>query len=199
MKLKLFLATVIMFCLTPILSVHAQDEYPHGEVYGGYSFANVGASTSFFGSSYGLGNINSPLGFQVEAEGNVNKWFGIDGGVSYNTKSVNYNYNSFGYNYGSSTATGSITIVTVGPRFTLRYGRTSIFGHTFIGSMSVSGAFDGYAGSESAFAYGAGGGIDVDLTKHLAIRTVQADYVTASKFGVRVNAVRVSSGLIFHF
>jgi hypothetical protein len=57
-------------------------------------------------------------------------------------------------------------------------------------------------GSETAFAMTAGGGIDVTVSRHLAVRPVQAEYfLTKFPDGAdnRQNNFRYSAGIVFRF
>jgi peptidoglycan-associated lipoprotein len=66
--------------------------------------------------------------------------------------------------------------------------------------------------SANAFAMAFGGGLDIGLTRHLAIRAVQVDYLRtqfnatdalttglSSSLGNRQNSLRYSAGIVFRF
>jgi peptidoglycan-associated lipoprotein len=74
----------------------------------------------------------------------------------------------------------------VGPRYTLRMGSKSkhesrVFGEALLGgARGMSSVFPKATGLDthaSSFAYQVGGGLDIAITKHIAIRVVEADYV----------------------
>jgi len=53
-----------------------------------------------------------------------------------------------------------------------------------------------------AFAMSAGGGMNIDLSRHLALRPLQADYFLTSfpnASANRQNSLRVGAGIIFKF
>ena len=56
-----------------------------------------------------------------------------------------------------------------------------------------------FSNSETAFAAAAGGGLDVQLGKRLALRVVQADYLLTRLGGFTQNNARISTGLVFRF
>ena len=59
-----------------------------------------------------------------------------------------------------------------GPRFTFRMEKASFFAHALLGGMTRS-----YHGSESAFAMGFGGGVDVNINERFAVRVIQFDWI----------------------
>ncbi len=59
-----------------------------------------------------------------------------------------------------------------------------------------------FAGSDNAFAIAAGGGLDVNLTHHIALRAFEADYYLTrytNGANTRQNNLRVYVGVIFRF
>jgi hypothetical protein len=67
------------------------------------------------------------------------------------------------------------------------------FGQFLLGGSRIT---DG--GSSSQFAYSIGGGVDIGLLPHLALRP-QVDYIGLNTSGSRTNCTRVSAGLVVHF
>jgi peptidoglycan-associated lipoprotein len=75
----------------------------------------------------------------------------------------------------------NLVVATFGPSYSYRRRHLSVFAHGLVGEA------DGFAGvypqaggaisSASSLAVQAGGGVDVGLSRHLAVRVVQADYV----------------------
>lgn len=87
-----------------------------------------------------------------------------------------------------------------GPRINLRRGRITPFAQVLLGGVWAE---DGIVlGTVTAFGMTAGGGVDVGLTKHIAIRPVQAEYfLTTFSDGNnnRQNNFRFSAGIVFRF
>jgi hypothetical protein len=97
----------------------------------------------------------------------------------------------------------NMVIVTFGPSYTYSHHRASLFVHGLVGEV------DGFQGlypqggtassSANALAVQAGGGLDVVLSRHLAVRMVQADYVRTqlpnSLTNVQ-NSVRLGVGIV---
>ena len=61
-----------------------------------------------------------------------------------------------------------------------RSGHFAPFGQVLLGGAHASGSFasnsSGFAGSSNAFALIAGGGLDIGMSRHFAIRALEADY-----------------------
>lgn len=94
-----------------------------------------------------------------------------------------------------------------GPRYTLQASdRWQPFGQVLLGGAHASGTFEpsvsGGAGSYNSFALVAGGGLDVNVARHIGIRAIEADYyLTHFPNGVngRQNNLRISAGVVFRF
>ena len=101
----------------------------------------------------------------------------------------------------------TLTSYLFGPRVSWhRSGHLVPFGHALLGGAHASGSFasnsSGFASSSNAFALIAGGGLDIALTRHFAIRALEADYYRtqfANGSNDRQNNLRLSAGVIFRF
>jgi hypothetical protein len=169
---KIFLtAAVILFSAA---GVWAQDT-PGAEVSASYSYLRFGVSNGV--------NQN---GASVSFAGNFNRWLGLAGDVGGYHKSQNGNtFNTYTY--------------MGGPRFSYRNSsQVTPFAQVLVGG--AHGSLSGFGGSDSVngFAYSAGGGLDLGLTKHLALRP-QLDYIGMRFSGNTVNTVRGSFGIVFRF
>jgi peptidoglycan-associated lipoprotein len=96
----------------------------------------------------------------------------------------------------------------VGPRyrFVSHQSRWVPFGQILVGGSHANGslytATGTPSGSSNGFATTIGGGVDMAITPHLALRAVQADYfLTLLSNGTnnRQNNLRLSTGLVFRF
>jgi hypothetical protein len=100
----------------------------------------------------------------------------------------------------------SLVVFTVGPRFSHRFagGRFTPFVQGLIGvAHGFDGAFPGSNGSifgaATARAALAGGGLDLTINRHLAIRAIQADYVRTqlpNGQGNQQNLLRAGAGIV---
>ena len=93
-----------------------------------------------------------------------------------------------------------------GGRYSLRhFSRFTPFGQILLGAAHASGdlAPDQLGiGSSTAFAMAAGGGLDLSLTHHVAVRLFQTDYLLtlfSNRVNDRQNIFRFSTGIVTHF
>ena len=146
--------------------------------------AEVSASYSFlrFGVSDGV-NQN---GGSVSVAGNVNHWLGLVGDVG-------------GYHTTQSGATLNTYTYMVGPRFSMRQsGKVTPFVQVLAGGAHNTAAASGFSASANSFAFSAGGGVDLALSKHIALRP-QFDYIGLRSQGNTLNTLRSSIGIVFRF
>jgi len=143
---------------------------------------SVDASVSY--SYFRLGNSGgiSQNGVSGSIAYNPNRWLGIVG--------------DFG-GYHASPGGSSLNTYTYlfGPRLTLRNPtKISPFVQGLVGGSRLTGG----GLSTNQFAFSFGGGVDLGLLPHLALRP-QVDYVGMRNSGVTVNSTRLSVGFVVHF
>ncbi|MFY9607050.1 MAG: outer membrane beta-barrel protein [Blastocatellia bacterium] len=202
MKRLLSVTSLVLFAS---LSAVAQ-EYPKAEVFGGYSFFRAEGGT----------NLN---GWNASVNGNLNSWFGLVADFSghYDSSSSRSELSLPGFPGFPGLppvltvfdAETSIHNFLAGPRFSYRKNqRITPFAHVLLGAsrrhiesevtVGVLGRTF-LSGNNTAFAAALGGGLDVELSKNIALRVVQADYVLTRSFGSNGNNARVSAGIVFRF
>ncbi len=76
-----------------------------------------------------------------------------------------------------------------GPRFTARNANVTAFGHTLIGIMHTNISTD--------LALGFGGGLDVNVKPHFAVRVFQLDYIPFRPTGGWIHNFRVGVGVVY--
>src|SRR5262249_23263904 len=91
-----------------------------------------------------------------------------------------------------------------GPQFNLpKFKRLRPYGHVLVGGMRNTLTTFGVGGristNDTAFAFAAGAGLDVKVTKLLAIRLFQGDYILTRFKDETQNNVRASTGLVLRF
>jgi outer membrane immunogenic protein len=107
-------------------------------------------------------------------------------------------------NISSTGADLSLTSYLAGPRYTwTRAHRVAPFAQALVGGAHASGALapgsSGLPGSSNAFAMTAGGGLDIGLTRRIALRAFEADYyLTRFDNGVNdhQNNLRIAVGVV---
>jgi len=140
--------------------------------------ASIGYSYFRLGGSGGL-NQNGVSGALAY---NPNKWLGIVGDFGgYHASPGGVSFNTYTYLFG--------------PRVSLRNpSKFSPFAQFLLGGSRLT---DG-GGSSNQFAYSFGGGVDIGLLPHLALRP-QLDYVGLRNSGQTANCARLSIGFVVHF
>jgi hypothetical protein len=152
---------VAAFALTAMMasSAFAQGGAPTPQpqlsVFGGVSFLP--------GGDQDFPRLTTSTGFQAGAAVQLTRWFALfaDVGGHYSTVS------DLGPSFPGVTAETSVYEYLFGPRFTFRSGRSTIFTHALAG---VSTGHTNIGFSDSGFTFGGGAGLDVDVTRRIAIR-----------------------------
>ena len=168
---------VLILLLLLSLPAIAQ-ETPKAEVFGGYSYAG--------------GNFH---GWNASVTGNVNKWFGVTADFS-------------GHYGGSIDEDGfderqRVHSYLFGPRFSARKKRVTAFAHTLAGGSRLKTELTGFGQrfifTDTSFALVAGGGLDIKVNDHVAIRAIQIDYLRTGFFNETQNKGRIAFGVVFRF
>jgi outer membrane protein OmpA-like peptidoglycan-associated protein/opacity protein-like surface antigen len=182
----------------------AQDQpAPKWELYGGYSFLYPNSTV------HGVVPGAAPGALPVSSELESNPR-----GVG---ASVTYNFNNwFGLSLDTSTAWGSGEVglakriddagfsnLSFGPKITLRHNRFSPFFEVLVGDHRLMpDAFH----DVDKFGVMIGGGLDINLSRHVALRLIRADFVESSyRYGppsvpsTDIRGLRAQTGLVFMF
>jgi peptidoglycan-associated lipoprotein len=112
-------------------------------------------------------------------------------------------------NRGNVDSTGldlTLSSFLAGPRYSLRkFARFTPFGQVLLGAAHASGGLAPAqinAGSSTAFAMAAGGGVDIWLSRRFSLRAFQTDYLLTllpNRVNDHQNNFRLSTGVIFQF
>jgi outer membrane immunogenic protein len=189
---KLLGVVVSVLLLGSAMAVAAEkpEPLPRAEVAVDYSFmrANAGPGT--------CGCFNLSGG---SAEAAVHLWHGFSGVVDVE-----------GEHTGSADTPGqslSLLFFTAGPRFTYRRPKHERFAPFVQGLVGAVHGFDapfptasGVVFSANALAVQVGGGLDIAVRHHVAIRAFQADYAFAhlpNNVNDHQNLLQLSAGLVF--
>ena len=162
------------------------------EIFGSYSLAIPAPS-------WGLPSNTRGIGIDTSASINLKRWFAAEG--------------DFGWNRASANLSGIIVtdhgmLFSGGPRFAYRQGRLAVFGHTLFGAnrLTVSSALPGLivlgvsfpsatTVTDTAMAVVIGGGADIEISAHVALRS-QVDYLPTHHLSQIQNNHRVSLGFV---
>jgi len=209
--LSLFLCFLVL-CFLAVPIVATAQEYPRGEIFGGYSYLHLdtqgvtGSSLDQFCNSISPGTCPPGTfrvhpgfnGWNASGQYNLNSWFGVKA--------------DFSGHYGTLlTATFPTVIVPsvfhfsspsessynflFGPAVSYRRHAYIPFAHALFGVNHVSfGSVTVAPGlpspgptfslnSETHFAFALGGGVDIKVSRHVLVRPGQLDYLEVSSSG----------------
>ena len=174
MRRLFYIAGMALLLSWPAL---AQDT-PKAEIFGGYSYG--GEATH---------------GWNTAVAGNVNKWFGLEGelsGLYTNIREADSEENIRTHSF------------LFGPRISMRRSkRVTPFVHALLGTAHLrTRAMEqgqAFSFSDTSFGMSFGGGLDVRVSDHIAIRVIQIDYVRTHFFDETQNKGRISAGIVFRF
>jgi len=219
MRLRAILFSALL-CL-PMLSFAQQETSQvatRGTLFGGYSLlhsSNDLGSTSIGSSNFNLGG--SLGGWEAQGTYNFTRHFGVTADFSGNSKQL-AGFSALGFSAGTRE---HMYDMLFGPTVTGYFGKSSVFGHALFGvalsslnagvTAPIVGGFSAPLDSSNAFAMAFGGGIDVGLSRHFAIRAAQVDFIrtnfntlnslTGLTTGTSTNQnnFRYSGGVIWRF
>ncbi len=205
--MRLKKALLCMLILTFGLAAWAQ-EHPKVELAIDYSFVRYNPDTAFINDSHNLNGAGGSFTF------NFNRFFGIKAEL---------------FGYGASTTTfvipvgnpivpaggtfavsGNMFTYLFGPQFKYRTKRFQPYFHALWGgaysnvyaNLFQSANIAGATADKTAFAMSYGGGIDIPVTKSIAIRPVQLDYLMTRFSNVldttNQNNLRYAAGVTFY-
>ena len=213
MKSKLILLAALI-CIYSIPSI--ADDAPKAEIFGGFSYLRFNPTlpgirnTSFNGGGGGLTY-------------NLNKYFGIKGELM-GYGSTNYTIPAGTSIPGSSPAAVTTAPITTqanmftylfGPQVTYRASKYNVFGELLFGGSNsnaygnVASAFNGVggnvaSGTQHPFTMAFGGGLDIKVSKSIAIRPVEIDWILTrytNPFTLtnNQNNFRYVAGVVYYF
>ncbi|HLX45979.1 MAG TPA: outer membrane beta-barrel protein [Bryobacteraceae bacterium] len=192
MKTKL---TVLGALLTLGVVASAQENppTPKYEVGLNYTYTRVNP-----GGTLGSYNANGGSGY---VEYNFNKVFGLVADLGGNrvgdANGFQVNNTSFEYLFG--------------PRFNWRHSRYTPYVQALFGGERYSNAYNPNAAnpslgtSQNNFAAAFGGGLDIAISNHIAVKPIQIEYLTAqvptgaNNLNYAQNNFRYSAGVVFRF
>lgn len=199
-----FLVVLFVSLMLPIAMV-SQDEAPKAAVFGGYSYFRNGG--------------NSSNGWDGQATFNLNRYLGITADIGGNYRTLASASLLPGV---SASANQTLYTFLFGPTVTANFGKSAVFGHALFGaaransgagiSIPIIGGISTGLTNATAFAMAFGGGVDIGVSRHFAIRAAQVDYIhtrfnsldalstgLSSSTGGGQNTFRYSGGVVFRF
>jgi opacity protein-like surface antigen len=190
MKSNVFLLGAIL--ALGVMASAQESSTPVAEVGLSYSYTRVNPGGTL--SSY---NANGGYGY---AEYNVNKVLGIVAELGANqvgdVSGISLSNTTFEYLFG--------------PRFNWRHSRFTPYVQALVGGERFSNGFNPAATdprlfvSQNNFAAALGGGVDIAVTNHIAVKPIQLEWLTTqlsgpSNLNYVQNNLRYSAGVVFRF
>jgi hypothetical protein len=174
---KLKFALVAIVASGAILS--AQEITPKYEIGLNYSWLHVNSANQ---DRQRTGNGGSGY-----FEYNVNRVLGLVGDIG---------------GYANTRIDDRLLTYMFGPRFNWRHARVTPYVQFLFGGAYVWNDLNTVSTTQNAFAMASGGGLDWTLTKHIAVKPIQVEYVmtqidSTKGFGSHQNDVRYSAGVVF--
>jgi hypothetical protein len=166
---------------------------PKYEIAGMYDYMNFHPGSPFnnFGSQGGSGSFTY----------NASRWLGLTAELG----GLHYDRNVFPLTGSNNSVSGGLTTYLFGPRLNLRrFDHFVPFGEFLLGGAHAGTQLTG-TGGQSAFALATGGGVDVVITKYVAWRFAQIDYVMTNFSGTgiggnsRQDNFRIGTGIVLRF
>ncbi|HEV7674396.1 MAG TPA: hypothetical protein VGQ12_07690 [Candidatus Angelobacter sp.] len=183
MKKTVFVCMIAMILMIAGSAV-AQDN--RADVFLGASVTHNGALPHSFKGALGAleSGANIPGGV-AELSVNVNRWFGL-------ASDLNFSHN----------ATQNQFLFMGGPELSGRFKQSRVFAHALVGGAYEVQKLKGFhltALADSSFAYALGGGLDIGVSKRVAIRLPQVDYIYTEAFHGSESNIRAAAGLVLRF
>jgi outer membrane protein OmpA-like peptidoglycan-associated protein len=194
------LPAMIVFLLVFASLAAAQDvPTPKWELYGGYSFWNPGADVhgQLPGAILPLSSRmeSNPRGAGASATYIFNRWFGL-------TLDTSTDWGSGEKTLARRIDDAAFANISFGPKFTYRTNHFTPFFEVLVGDHRLTP--DAFHDIDK-LGLMVGGGLDVNVSRHIALRLLRADYVASNyRFGpttitsTELRGVRLETGLVLN-
>ena len=198
--LAMLLAVIAVPCTLATLAAAQDPPAPKWELYGGYSFFHPGADVHGLLPG-GVLPVSSrlepnPRGAGASITYDFNRWFGL-------TLDASTHWGSGETGLNKRIDDAAFSNLSFGPKVTFRSAHFSPFLEVLVGDHRLMpAAFHDI----DKLGFMAGGGLDVNLTRHVALRLIRADYVMSSyRYGpsattasTDLRGVRLQAGIVFN-
>lgn len=189
---------VAILCSVGTLAAAQDQPAPKWEIFGGYSFVDPGTDVHGLLPEAIL-PVNSrvesnPRGAGASITFNFNRWLGLTGNVSGDLSSGEKGV-------AMRIDDAEFFNLSAGPKITFRSRHFSPFLEALVGEHRLASEV---FGSDHEVGFMAGGGLDLNLNRHFALRLIRADYVFSNhQYGpssvvpaTDVRGVRLQSGVV---
>ena len=192
-------AVVAILCTAGTLAAAQDRPGPKWELFGGYSFFHPGADVhgTFPGGLLPVSSRleSNPRGAGASLSYNFNRWFGL-------TLDTSTHWGSGEATLGRRIDDAAFSNLSFGPKITFRSAHLSPFLEALAGDHRLMP--DAFRDIDK-LGFMFGGGLDVNATKHVALRLLRADYIMSSyRYGpsattrtTDLRGVRLQAGIVF--
>ena len=173
---------------------------PGGELFLGYSYVRLNTDTAVVPGGVSVAeHFDMIPGGTAQLTGNINNWFSLAADIA------GYGIHDVG------GVDGKLWTYLFGPRFYLSRGKLSPFVNAFGGGARINSTLKIPVGDtvffnrsfhQNSVAAAAGGGLDWNVSRHVGIRLVQAEYLYtgfSDNRDNRQNNLRLSGGIVWRF
>ena len=194
-------ATIVVLCAFGTVAAAQDGPAPKWELYGGYSFLYPGADVH---GTLPLGLVpltsrleSNPRGVGLSATYNFNRWFGL-------TLDSSTHWGSGESTLARKIDDAAFSNLSFGPKITFRSAHFSPFLEALVGDHRLTP--DAFHDIDKLGFMG-GGGLDLNVSRRVALRLFRADYVQSSyRYGPKattpttdLSGVRLQAGIVFKF
>ncbi len=198
--LTMMSAIVAALCVFGTVAAAQNQPTPKWELFGGYSFFDPGANINgqLPGALLPLSSRleSNPRGAGASVTYNFTNWLGL-------TLDTSTHWGSGETGLVKRIDDAAFSNLSFGPKITFRHNRFSPFLEVLVGDHRLMpDAFHDV--DKLGFMFG--GGLDINLSRHVALRLIRADYVVSSyRYGppsvssTDIRGLRAQTGLVFMF
>jgi opacity protein-like surface antigen len=194
-------AMIAVLCILPTLAAAQDQPAPKWEFFGGYSFFQPGADVhgELPGASLPLSSRMeaNPRGIGLSATYDFNRWLGL-------TLDASTHWGSGESTLFNRIDDAAFSNLSLGPKLTFRSKHFSPFAEFLIGDHRLMP--DAFHDIDK-FGFMVGGGLDFNVSRHISLRVLRADYVYSNyRYGsaavtpsTEIRGLRAQVGINFMF
>jgi outer membrane protein OmpA-like peptidoglycan-associated protein len=199
-RLTMLAAMIAVLFVFATLAAAQDQPPPKWELFGGYSFFDPGANIhgQLPGALLPLSSRleSNPRGVGASVTYDFNNWLGV-------TLDASTNANSAETGLANRIDDTALSNLSIGPKFTFRHRRFAPFLEVLVGDQRLMpDAFHDVSKLGVMF----GGGLDITLSRHVALRLIRADFVLSNyRYGppsvasTDIRGLRAETGLVLTF
>jgi opacity protein-like surface antigen len=176
-KMSLVTSTLLLLCCFAV--AQENGEASKVDLFAGYQFTHVA------------------VGHGIDAHVNLNGWNAAVTGYFNRHVGITADFSGvYGNDSGINTREHPYLF---GPTVRFPVGKITPYGHLLFGATHANFSSGGVSQSDNSFAWAMGGGLDVNVNRHFAVRPAQFDWLRTQFFNSTQSNVRYSAGVVVKF